>query len=293
MGNIQQAYLDLARQAQAQATAGAANQRAAIQDAYNRQRELVAPQLERANAIALARRGISAATPYGQRMLSDLQGDRYDALATREAHDLARVADNGQGLSAMFQALGLMGDQARLQQQMEMDRQRMAMAQEAHNMQMEQARAAQQAGQRAATTSLTYSPNRHPVAYPTATPRARVQPPAAHPVGNGGVRLSELGSYNPMNLPGGVRGGGLLIGSPQPESPRASLFAPNSQQRYRDATRNMGPQASLERGAGGQPFTGVGVGIGPLQVPGMTPARQMPGGWMPLSQMGPESPIGY
>lgn len=202
LANVVGQLQNLIAQQNSAAQNSAAKKEGLIRQTFETQRGLVGEQTQDAARRALSRRGIDINTPHGQRMLSEMQGSRYDALAAQEAQQLANLPE-GNGLQAQIQALGMMADMARAQQAMDLERERFKWQQQ----QTAQDRAAQAAA---------------------AGPRRRIPIPQG---GGGGGRRGGA----TVGGGGGRPIGATIHGDPQIRSPLESIFA--DEVRHNDARR--------------------------------------------------------
>lgn len=289
------ALMDLARQQMAAQTQSNNDARNLVRESFNTQRGIVNLQTQDAARRAMAGRGIDVNSEYGQRYLSEVQGQRGDALAAQEAAALSRIRDTG-NLNAILGLVGQMGSLASQQQRNQLEREQFEWQQDQARQQSRAAEMArQEANQRAAQQAARSQIEtiRARVAAAEAANRTGSQVYSTPPTLSTSSVGARPGSGQGFgSLPGGVRGGGVLLGDPTPRSPVRSLFADQSITRLRDAIRNTGAQAPPSPGIGGESFTGAGVGIGPVSLPGMTGTRSYPGGWTPLSQQNSQNTPG-
>ncbi|MCA9794455.1 MAG: hypothetical protein KC910_21755 [Candidatus Eremiobacteraeota bacterium] len=99
----------------------AAQQRGYITNAFNQARGLQNADSERMTRTALSQRGIPLDSPYGQRLLSDIQGQNNARLAGQESMALANTAGSND-LGALMGLLGTLGGLAGQQQQQQFAR---------------------------------------------------------------------------------------------------------------------------------------------------------------------------
>lgn len=206
LANVVGQLQNLINQQSSAAANSAAKKEALIRETFDTQRGIVGDQVQANAARALSRRGIDVNTPHGQRMLSEMQGARLDSLAAQEAQQLANLPE-GNGLQAQIQALGMMADMARQQQQMDFDRERF---------QWQQQQAAQD---RAAQASALAGGGRR-----------RIPIPQGGGGGGGGRRGGAT-----VGGGGGRPIGATIHGDPQIRSPLESIFA--DEVRHSDARR--------------------------------------------------------
>lgn len=131
----------------------AAQQRQYITNAFSQARGLQNSDAERMARTALSQRGIPLDSPYGQRMLADIQGQNNARLAGQESMALANTAGSND-LGALMGMLGTLGNLAGQQasQQMQRDQWEWQKEQAAR-----EALAAQEAATRARATSYAGS----------------------------------------------------------------------------------------------------------------------------------------